>query len=226
MIKIIDTNLPTYIQNRSKPVQDKWTSIYTNVKKESNETEALLVANTWLQNSVKEQALVARTDKHIERVTFVVDEKQFIKRTEDGDDYISFKLADVFKDKFGVELPETVLQTWADKINTEPIVGDIDHEEYDKWLSQGLSDDEIKDRLRNKSGIAKTVKAVVDKGRLWVKAVVDKKYRHLLGKLKGVSLEALVMREDDGSVSDGELLGFTFGVRHTPQIDGSEIQYA
>lgn len=220
-------NLPEYVKKRSPEVRKKWIAIFNAALKESgDEKVAFAVANKWLQKQVKEKQIVARSAESLTRVSFVIDDSsEFIKRTDDGDDYISFKLADVFEDKFGIKLPENLLQKWADYINGNPIVGDVDHKEYDYWLEQGLKDDEIMERIRNKKGIAKTLKAVVDKGRLWVKAIIDKRYKKVIRDAKGVSLEALLSKDDNGNIIDGQLLGFTFGVKHNPVIEGTEIYH-
>jgi len=163
----------------------------------------------------------------MEKVTFILDtSKELITRTDSGDEYISFKLADNVEDELGVQLPEFVLKSWADEINANPIVGDIDHVEYNKLIALGYTEDQIQEVLQGKKGIAKTVKAVYDKGKLWVKALIDKRYRKTIEKSKGVSLEAIISRDSIGNITDGNLLGFTFAVENSPIIQGTEIHNA
>jgi len=221
---IKSTNLPSYIKKLSLVNKKKWISIFNSVYKKDGEKQAFLVANTWLKKHVKKKQILARTKQIRERISFEVDtSSEFIKRTDDGDDYISFKLADNLKDDLGLQLPEFVLRSWEKAINENPIVGDIDHEEYDKLLQAGYSDEQVKEMLRNKSGIAKTIKAIYKKGKLWIRAIIDKRYRNLIAKSKGVSMEAIVTRDADGNVNGGDILGFTFGIKHTPVVHGTGV---
>jgi hypothetical protein len=219
-------DLPSYVKNRTSAIKKKWVAIFNRVYAEEGEKMAFLVANKWLKRQVKEKKSVARTSQVRERVTFVIDDStELIKRTEDGDDYVSFKLADVFKDKYGVQLNKNILQRWANSINNGlTVLGDVDHEYYDKLLESGYTDNEVKELIKNKPSIAKALKAVVDKGRLWVRAIIDKRYKNIVQKSRGVSMEAIVTRDDKGNVVDGDLLGFTFAVKHDPVIPGTGVE--
>ena len=51
---------------------------------------------------------------------------------------------------------------------------------------------------------------------MWVRAIIDKRYKKIIEKANGVSLEAIVSRDANGNVTDGDLLGFTFAVNQRP----------
>lgn len=213
-------NTPTYIKEK---YQNNWNQVNNHF---GGGEQGIVAANTWYKKTLANDIEAYNHTQVREVISFDVDNSQsFIKRAENGDEYISFKLADVNMDKFGVQLPEFLLRTWEAQINENPIVGDIDHEEYDRLLQAGFTDEEVKTRLKDKPSIAKTVRAVFQKGKLWVRAVLDKRYRELIQKSKGVSLEAIITRDNDGNVVSGDLLGFTFGVKHNPVIDGTEVHH-
>lgn len=225
--EINDESLPEYIKKAPSAIRGRWVEIFNKVYTEHGDELAFIVANKWLLRQTTELTVTARTDKVMEKVTFILDtSKELITRTDSGDEYISFKLADNVEDELGVQLPEFVLKSWADEINANPIVGDIDHVEYNKLIALGYTEDQIQEVLQGKKGIAKTVKAVYDKGKLWVKALIDKRYRKTIEKSKGVSLEAIISRDSIGNITDGNLLGFTFAVENSPIIQGTEIHNA
>jgi len=222
-----DTELPEYISKLPPAIRARWVAIFNSVLKTNGETMAFLVANKWLKRAASARGgkIVARTYQ-VERLKLELDNsKELIVRTENGEEYVSFKLADVFRDKFGVKLPEFLLRTWEGAINSgKVILGDVDHEEYQRLLEEGHSEEEIKERLKEKPSIAKAVKAVFDGGKLFVKAIIDKRYKRLIEKSKGVSMEALVLRDEQGNVVGGDLIGFTFGVKQDPVISGTEVR--
>lgn len=217
--------LPSYVQKLSPEARAKWVAIFNAVFKTEGESMAFAMANKWVKEHIKKKETMARTERVRDIVEFEVDMSQdLIQRTEDGQEYISFKLADTFKDKFGVQVPPEVLQRWADAINSgEAVLGDVDHEYMTKLEQAGYSIDQIKAELKSKPSIAKAVKAVYEKGRLWVRALIDKRYKSVIQKSKGVSMEAVVNRDNQGRVYGGDLLGFTFAVKHDPVIQGTEV---
>jgi len=211
-----DKKLPSYIAKRSDDVRRKWVSIFNSVFKNSGEEAAFIAANSWLKRQMKSIETTAKTHQVRNRIKFVIDSKKFIKKTMNGEEYISAILSDNLPDIEGLSIPEGVLQRWADDINKNLPVGDIDHAEYDRVLSSGMTDDQVKKYLSEKKGIAKAIKAVVQDGKLWIRALIDKRYKNLIEKAKGLSVEAIITRDSNGHVIDGDFLGFTFGINHTP----------
>jgi hypothetical protein len=71
--------------------------------------------------------------------------------------------------------------------------------------------------FKEKKGIAKTLKAIYKDGKLWIRAVIDKRYSNAVQNSKGLSLEAVVTKDSmTNTVIDGDILGFTFGVHQSP----------
>lgn len=205
--------IPSYIANKSPEVRSKWTSVYNGLLSTGHDN-ALLGANLWLTSHVQEQLVTARSAQVREKLSFKIElsDKEFIKRDSSGEEYIDFILSDNLPDNYNTVMPLSVLERWADSINKDLPVGDIDHELYDELLRAGMSDEQVRDSLKRKPGIAKTVKALVRDGKLWLRAFIDKRYKRIIEKVKGASVEAIVTRGPDGSVIDGDFLGFSFVV--------------
>jgi hypothetical protein len=203
--------LPTYVESKPEFIKRGWTEVY-NSSSQHGEEIALIAAHGWLTRQKAEPEFIKRSMVHFE-----IDTSQgFIKRSlDDNEDYITLILNGTEPHKDGMQFSEAMLQKWADYINKNPIIGDVDHSEYDKLLSSALSDDDVKTYLKSKRGIAKSVKAVFEKGKLWVRALIDKRYKKLIEESKGVSVEAIVKKENNVAV-DGDLLGFTFNILTTP----------
>ena len=209
--------LPQYVENKPDHIKKKWLSIFNESKKLSDERIALLVANKWLQ---KQKTFLKRST-----VVFEIDKSEgFIKRSDDGDEYVTLKLGSLLPHKDRKKYTEDLLHKWADYVNKgNVIIGDVDHTEYDKLLSTSMSNDMIRQLLKMKTGIAKGIKAIVQDGTLFIRALIDKRYRNIIEKSKGVSAEAFVSHGEDGSIEDGELLGFTFNVNTEPADNGAGV---
>ena len=214
--------IPTYVEKQEQSVKAKWISIFNEASKDEGSDVGLMVANLWLKRYLDS---IAPT---LERIQFEVDDSkpELVTRSENGQEYVSFKLADIAKDQFGIKMTPKVLQEWADKINNGAnLQGDVDHQEYDRLLALGLSEEDIKDKLIGKNGLATAVQAIYEKGKLWVRALIDKRYKKVISKAKGVSMEALIQKDTDGNVLEGDLLGWTFAVNHNPAVSGTELAY-
>ncbi len=211
--KINDKNLPLYVKNRTPEVINKWISINNNVSSNENEQIAIEVANKWLQREMSNQAVVAQSLFKREKLVFEIDNKQLIKQSANGDKYISAVLASDKRNAAGRKFKPQVLKKWAEEINAgKTLVGDIDHEMFDK-LADSAPVSAIKKALANKPSIAKTVKAIYEEGKLWLRLLIDKRYEKVIQRAKGLSLEALTETDENNEVSSGELFGFTFCVR-------------
>jgi hypothetical protein len=212
--------IPNFVPSHLK---DQWSTVYTSALPRGD-AFATVFANQWVLQNALVQEPVKRSAETLSRLSFTIQEEQLIARTEDGEDYMTAVLSDnqpyivpSSDGKITVErFSDSVLQKFADIINKEQLVGDTDHEFYDSCLNQNLSNEQIKRALKQKPGIAKAVRAVIDKGRLFLRLLIDKRYRKVLEKAKGLSLEALVSKDQNGTVLDGDLLGFTFAIDQTP----------
>lgn len=211
-------NVPSYIPPQLKSLwQESFSAAVVNV----GPVAATVVANKAILEKVP---VVQRSADTLVPISFTISGEQLISRTEDGEDYLTAVLSDTqpyyVPNKHGTfsveQFTQSVLQKFADTINAEQLVGDVDHQFYDHVLKQNYSDSMIKRALKQKPGIAKAVKAVVENGKLFLRLLVDKRYRKVLEKARGLSLEALVSKDANGTVTDGTLLGFTFAVNQTP----------
>ena len=204
------------MKKRNPKIRKKWIAIFNRVYAKEGDKMAFMVANNWLKKQVK--TLTARSTVTRDIIKFDIDvSKTLIKRSRDGEEYISQVLATVDENYDGKKFTEDVLKKWEQDINSgNAYVGDIDHEMYDKVAQ--LPDDQVRDALKSKPSIAKTVKAIYEKGKLWVKLLLDKRYKKLVRKAKGLSLEAFISSNEKQEVYDGELLGFTFCVNETPAM--------
>ncbi len=225
---ITDEHLPSYIVNKPLWMKQKWIGLFNDIFLEEGEEMAYIVANSWLKRELEKLAReLVRTDNTVLRIPLELQkDRDVIVRSEGGMEVVSFKLADTLMDEFGVQLKPEILKQWAARINSgEMFLGDIDHKTYNEAASAPLTDEQFDSIVKNKpNGIAKTIQAVFDKGRLWVKAVIDKRYKKLINKSKGVSMEAVVKRNPlTSEIVDADLLGFTFGVNDNPIIKGTEV---
>ena len=219
MYTISSNNLPSYVKKLSEVSKKKWVAIFNMVAEQKNEETALIVANKWLKRQITKEEVVANTKNTVklERIVFTANDNQLIKRTDGGDEYVEFILTDTGINSLGESYSEEILQQWADDINKGVFVGDVDHEEYDKILRVATTSEQAASLIKNtKRGIAKTLKAIYENGKLWVKAIIDKRYKKVIEKAKGVSLEAFVEKDANNKVISGDLLGFTFAVNDNP----------
>jgi len=205
-------NLPTYLKNRDQSTQDKYVAMYNVLSKTDGPEVATIATNTWLMKQPKPRQFITET------VNFELDKSQgFIMRSEDGQDYMTFKLKSL-EDKDGTKWSEKVLLKWAEMINAgTEVAGDVDHELGRKLFSSGVSESSMRTILKNKGSIAKGIKALVKDGILYLRTIIDKRYRKVIEKAKGVSIEAFVnKRAADDTILDADLVGFTFNVNTTP----------
>jgi len=213
-------SLPNYVSKLPKSIQIKWVIIFKHVEGLEDKNMALIIANQWLQKSIMKSTVEGKTKNTyvIERITFDLGGDQLIKKTAEGEDYVDFVLTDIKADSEGDVYPEDLVKKWVGQVNEgSNFVGDIDHAEYNEILSKAQNVEHAAELIKStKKGIAKTIKAFYDKGRMWVRAIIDKRYKKLIEKAKGVSLEAIVSRDANGDIVDGDLLGFTFAVNQRP----------
>lgn len=216
-LKLGDPRVPMYVTKRGQDTEKKWIAIWNAIREVEGEAGAWLAANSWLKQQIVTIVSLAATQQVRERLTFTIQDGQLIKRTDNGEEYITAVLADIDANSLGEKHTPEVLKRWADQINANPIVGDIDHQEYDKILSAAVTDEDVRAMFRDKKGIAKTLKAIYKDGKLYIRAVIDKRYKDVVQKAKGLSLEAVVTRDlTTNTIIDGDILGFTFGVSGTP----------
>lgn len=201
--------IPHYVEKLPDADRGKWKQVYDHFSTQG-EAVGLIAANSWLQKQVQER-LNSPVTREI--ISFHVDtSKEFIKCTDSGEEYVDAVLQDVYGDVDGRKWTPQMLQHLADQVNEDnPIVGDVNHSEYDRIMRAAMSDDEVEQMFKEKKGIAKSVKAVYKDGKLWLRSIIDKRYKKLLlEKAKGLSIEAVVTKNDRGEEVGGKILGWTF----------------
>ena len=132
---------------------------------------------------------------------------------------IDFVLTDVLRDSEGLRMSMPLLEKWMSQLNNNfQIFGDADHEEFDVVADSNLPSEVVIKILRDsKKGFAKSIKAFINKGKLWVRALVDPRARSIVENARGISLEAdLEIDEATNTAVDGELGGFTFATKSDP----------
>lgn len=224
--------LPDFVKGLPENLQFGWLNVYREIYTDYGENLARIGANNWLKREldliqednsiVPEDGLDTPKEELVEeekspiKITFEIDSKEgiLVKRDAQGNDYIDMVLQDCLTpDHDGQMWSEKLLQKWADEINSGKVevLGDIDHEDYDDIVEKHFDIDTIKRKLAERkqtNSIAKGVQAIVDKGRLWLRALIDKRYKKLITKGTGVSIEAYADRKQVHE--DGDLLGFSF----------------
>jgi len=209
---INDDRLPAYVKSRSEPVKTKWVNLFNESFKKYGSKRAILIANLWLKKQVTSKGFLSRSTLKFD----VCSENGFLSRSKDGEEFITLVLNTTDAHRDGIVFTEELLMDMARQINENPIVGDVDHMLYKRILQSGMSDEQVKRVLKSKPGIAKTVKAIYDKGKLWVRAIIDKRYKRLIQKSKGVSSEIFYSNVSGKTFNAAEILGFTFNVKTTP----------
>lgn len=209
-----DSSLPDYVKKRDDTLRSGWVEVFNRSFEKYGESRAFAIANSWLktQLSKNKKSFVKRS-----AIEFQLDSSRgFIKRDISGNEYITFVLNSNQPHKDRKVFSDQMLQKWADYINqNQDIIGDMDHLLYDKILNSNMSDDMVRSVLKGKKGIAKALQAIYKEGKLWVRAIIDKRYKKIVENAKGVSAEALCTWEGDMAV-DGELLGFSFNINTSP----------
>jgi cation transport regulator ChaB len=143
----------------------------------------------------------------------VEDKNVFVQKGEDGEYYLEAALSDTMYDTQGKRFTEEALQAYAEQINNVGLAGFITHEDWNNFKRENmhLSEEAFVAKARTeRKGILKTVKAIYEKGKLWIKALIDKRYLNHVRKFNKVSIEALVPRrfQSSNEYHGGYVLGF------------------
>jgi len=135
-----------------------------------------------------------------------------IRKGNDGEYYLEGVLSDTMVDKEGKQFTEDALKNYAEQINKFGIMGFISHQDfYDFSMKYShLPEHEFIAKARKeRKGILKVVKAIYKQGKLWIKALIDKRYLKRIKKFKTMSIEALVPQrfQKGNSYNGGYVLG-------------------
>ena len=121
------------------------------------------------------------------------------------------------------QFDEAALQELADQINKEGSVAPItNHDELKRlFIKHGGNSEAIVKEMKESRGIIKSIKAVVEKGKLWIRALLDKRYKNHAQKFKGVSLEAFGT-PINGKLTKPKYVGFIF--TDHPRMQNARVQ--
>ncbi len=212
---INDPKLPAYVKKQSPEVRKKWVGVFNSVHAKEGEKAALIIANGMLERWLTKRSGHVKKQK---KLLFERAKRSLVKRA-DGMYTIDFVLTDNLRDSLGLRMSMPLLEKWMKQLNsTVQIFGDENHEEYDIIADSDMPSEEAIVLLREtKKGFAKSIKAFIDKGKLWIRALVDPRAKSIIDNAKGVSLEAdLEIDETTNTAIDGELGGFTFATKSKP----------
>lgn len=142
----------------------------------------------------------------------------FIQQSNDGNYYMEAMLADTLPTTEGWAFTEETLRDFANQINTHGIMGGITHREYQDLLikySHLPADEFVQHARTERKGIIKSVKAIYENGKLWVKALIDKRYINHAKKFNKVSLEAWIPKKFQKGMKylGGKILGLALDNR-------------
>ena len=118
----------------------------------------------------------------------------FIQKADDGEYYLEGILSDTMTDREGKQFTEEALIDFAKQINENGLSGFITHEDWKNFCMSNshLGDEVFIAKARKRKGILKVIKAVYEKGKLWIKALIDKRYLKRVKKFNKMSLEAFI----------------------------------
>ncbi len=122
---------------------------------------------------------------------------------------------------------EEALKDLELQINTHgSSMPDVDHEHLNTLVNQfGDNYEMIMNAMPKQKGLIKSIKAVYKEGKLWIKGVLDSRYKKIMKNVKGMSIEALTegLYSDNKTIKSAKYLGFTFAINHTPKISGAQV---
>lgn len=211
--------IPDYVNQFSPEDQQTWGSVYKIARQRYNPQGAVATANKWYLESTKQ-----RERNSLAKVGFKIlesDKGEIIQRDLQGDLYFDAVLGSEHPHKDELQYSPGLLQRWADQINAGNYSGDFDHAWLNKMMEQYPDTDQVVRMVKNKPGITKRVKAFFDNGLLKIRGWIDKRYRAVLERVKGLSLEALIKRNkvNNNLVEDGEFMGWTFSTNEDMTAD-------
>lgn len=189
-------------KSETEAIQVGWSVVKKRLKKSEN---------GWLANSA---------DFEVPSIyTFEIDvnNNSFLFNDENGEVVFEAILASTTPNNDGVYLDVEDLNSIADQINERgSTLPDVQHENYKEILStyigvpaEQINHSDLYQKMINKKGIFKEIKAAVKDGKLWVRGFLDKRYKKQVSSFKSVSIEA-IGKQRNGRLMNPTYLGFTF----------------
>jgi len=207
--------LPASIRKLPIGAQNIFLQVFNKSYDKNGEEIAFKIAWTAVKSKFKKvkDKWIAKGLGH-ELYTFTLEnkEKLFVQKGKDGEFYLEGVLSTTTPDSLGYRFTTDTLQDFARQINKRGVSGSITHEEWErlKLKYSHLTEAKfISKALKERKGILKVVKAIYQKGKLWVKAIIDKRYLNRIKQFKTMSIEALVPKkyQQGRTYTGGTVLG-------------------
>ena len=168
--------------------------------------------------------LLEEPEEELVSMALLPAQEMMVSCADNGDIVLNAVLADETFNTDGKRFSKDALKSMAEKINKKGMfMPDIEHEEF-KALREELGDnyDAIKAAMKDKKGILTKVKAFYNKGKLFITAWLDKRYKKHTEVYDKLSIEARGLIGNDKNVyADADPLSFTF--TNTPKIAGARV---
>jgi len=207
--------LPVVIKKLPRKAQTLFLKTFNNVYPKQGESKSFKIAWAMISKSFKKVngTWIAKGMGHsLMRFELTPTDNVFVKKGKDGEYFLEGVLSDVGVDADGNNFTAQALRNFAKQINEEGISGFISHADFDKFCvdNSHLSRSEFVSKARKtRQGIMKVIKAVFDKGKLWIKAIIDKRYVKRVKQFAKMSIEAIVpsMFQKGKTFTDGFVIG-------------------
>lgn len=163
------------------------------------------------------------TDTSLVSIGLEFCEPRIVMNGDSEEVLIEAVMADTTPNDKGQYFTETELTLIANQINTDgSTLPDEGHSVLKSLVEKfGSNYDAIEARIKEEKGIFNTIKAVVKDGKLWFQAFLDKKYKEIVSKYKGISIEVLGDDNGSGRMMAPRYLGFT--LTNSPRLNAAKI---
>jgi RNA recognition motif-containing protein len=216
------------IKDLPKPAQDLFMEVYSSQLDKNPEPIAFAVAWETLKTKLVKQdngilALSEEFDNKFFTFELSESETKVVMNSENEELVIEAILADNTYNTSNQFFAEEDLQDIANQINTYgSTLPDIDHEKLQSLVQKyGNNVDAIKMELQKEKGIFKKISAIVNEGKLWIQAALDKRYKNHTDKFKKLSIEAYGDKDSTGRIRNPVYMGFTF--TNKPKLVNADI---
>lgn len=228
-----NTELPEALKKLPKSAQTLFRKSFNTAYKSNRGSEAYAFRVAWSVVKKRFKKMdgewVAKTDafRTITYYSFSLKPaEEFVSRSEAGNLIQTYVLSDTEPDIEGKRPTKDLLEKWASQAVGLEI--DTDHELWSQVTKVHKANVEAVSRaMKVKKGIAHVIDAIIDAGKLVVKVLFDKRYEKFASRVKGLSIEGILSRNNETNEwYDGDLLGATFAVGGNPYNPRAVSYYA
>lgn len=150
-------------------------------------------------------------------------ESKIIMNSDNEEFVMEAVLATTDKNTEGKFFSNEELDSIASQINAlGSTLPDVDHEKLNMLVQKyGNNYQAIQAEISKEKGVFKTIRSAIQDGKLWIQAVLDKRYKNIVQKFSGLSIEALADSDETGRLHNPKYMGFTF--TKTPKLNDTRI---